>query len=217
MNNKKIIICDWGGVIESHDDRYYPVSKAIISLIRKYTNKYDNDEIIKTYSSCAYDQNNVEIGSVSKIDGIYSWIDRLKNAFKFETAYDVFLQNYKLEHDKIYSYQNVVSFIKSIKDKCKIAILSNLMLIDRERIDKHVKLSDFDYVWLSFEMELKKPDYKIYKKVEEDCGYDPKNILFIDDTYENIAAAQKRGWNTCMATGNELGKIKQAVDNFLGL
>ena len=217
MNNKKLVIFDWGGVIESHYDRNYPVSKAIVSLIRKYTNKYDNDEIIKIYSSCAFDENNIEIGTINKIDGIYAWINRLKEAFDFEATYDDFLENYKREHNKIYSYQNVVSFIKSIKVKCKIAILSNLMLIDKERIDKHVKLSDFDYVWLSFELELKKPDYKIYKKVEEDCGYEPKNILFIDDTKENIEEAKKRGWNTCMATGNDLNKIKQAVDNFLNM
>lgn len=44
---------------------------------------------------------------------------------------------------------------------------------------------------------------------------EPKNILFIDDSKENIKVAQKRGWDTCLANGHELDKIRTEVDKFL--
>lgn len=147
----------------------------------------------------------------------YEWIDRINDKFKINVSYEQFIEDYKKTHDKIYSYQDVVEFIKSIKNNCEIAILSNLMLIDKERIDKHMGLSDFDYVFLSFEMGLRKPNDEIYLKVQDRPNVEPKNILLIDDTKENIETAKRIGWNTCMATGNDLKLIKESVNNFLNM
>lgn len=80
-----------------------------------------------------------------------------------------------------------------------------------------VNLKEFDYVWLSFELGLRKPDERIYKVVEEQCKIKPNNIMFIDDREDNIEAARNRGWNTCNATGHELDKIKESVNRFLNL
>ena len=61
----------------------------------------------------------------------------------------------------------------------------------------------------------KKPANEIYQKVEEKCKINPEQILFIDDTLENILAAKKRGWQTIKATGYEFEKIKEGVRQFL--
>ena len=53
------------------------------------------------------------------------------------------------------------------------------------------------------------------KVVEEDCKIKPENILFIDDSKENIEAAKKLEWNTCNAYGYKLDKIKEKVEQFL--
>ena len=55
----------------------------------------------------------------------------------------------------------------------------------------------------------------IYKIGEEECKIKPENILFIDDSKENIETAKKLGWNTCNAYGYELDKIKEKVEEFL--
>jgi len=89
------------------------------------------------------------------------------------------------------------------------------MLLDKERINAQVNLSKMDYVWLSFEMEAKKPDKKIYEMVQQECKIEPQNILFIEDTEENIKTAQSMGWNTCKAYGYEIDKIKQSIEAFL--
>ena len=62
------------------------------------------------------------------------------------------------------------------KERCKVGILSNLMLLDKERINAQVNLSKMDYVWLSFEMEAKKPDKKIYEMVQQECKIEPQSL-----------------------------------------
>lgn len=116
---------------------------------------------------------------------------------------------------KVDYYKEVVEYAHSLKDKCKIGILSNLSYLDKERIDRQVNLNMFDYVWLSFDLKCRKPDEIIYEKVEVDLKCENKNILFIDDTLVNIEIAKKRGWNTCHASGYELDKIKESVEAFL--
>lgn len=214
MKNEKVVICDWGGVVESHSD-VYSVFQSSIDLIKLYTNEYSDEEILRIFSKCSHNKDGKEMGILGTLEDTYEWIDRINDKFKINVSYDQFIEDYRKTHDKIYSYQGVVEFIKSIKNNCKIAILSNLMLIDKERIDKHMGLSDFDYVFLSFEMGLRKPNDEIYLKVQEALKVNPKNILLIDDTKENIETAKRLGWNTCQATGNDLNLIKETVNNFI--
>ena len=84
--------------------------------------------------------------------------------------------------------------------------ISNIILLDKSRLNNQIDLNKFDYVWLSFEIGLTKPDENIYKLVERECKILPNNILFIDDKEENIVCAQKRGWNACHARGMNLVK-----------
>lgn len=116
---------------------------------------------------------------------------------------------------KVDFYKEVVEFIHSLKDKCYIGILSNLGYLDKKRINYQVDLNKFDYTWLSFELECRKPNPKIYEMVENECHLNSNHILLIDDTKENIEIAKKRGWNTCQAFGYELDKIKEFVLEFL--
>ena len=84
----------------------------------------------------------------------------------------------------------------------------------KKLIDENYNLSKFDHVYLSFELGMKKPDQEIYDYVQQDLGLPPENILFIDDIMENIIAAKENGWQTCHATGRNLGRIKSAVEKF---
>ena len=70
-------------------------------------------------------------------------------------------------------------------------------------------------MYLSFEIELRKPDRKVYEYVLNDMKISPENILFIDDDTNNILMAKECGWNTCQAFGYELDKIKSSVEEFL--
>ena len=209
-NQSKIIIFDWGGVIESHKEGEYSINRAIINLIKHFNSEEDENTIEERY----------HVQSVEDITyDIYlendKWFQKIKHEFNLKCTTEAYYDYYIKEFDKIEYYKDVVKYAHSLKDKCKIGILSNLGSLDKQRLDKQVDLKQFDYVWLSFELNCRKPREKIYEIVENDCKLESRNILFIDDSKENIQVAQKRGWNACLATGHELEKIKEKVDEFL--
>lgn len=209
MNTQeKIVIFDWGGVIESHRKGEYSLYTAISNFIKHFNNDVDEDSLIEKYFDVC--TNKMEQG-----DKNYNWFERVKHNFNLKCTEEEFYKYYEEEFDRIYFYKDVVKYVHSLKSKCKIGILSNLGSIDKQRLDKQVDLSTFDYVWLSFELKCSKPNEKVYKIVEEECKIEPNNILFIDDFKENLKPAKERGWNVCNACGYELEKIQKSVSEFL--
>lgn len=210
MKNK-LVIFDWGGVIESHKDGEYCVNKAKNNLIKHFNSEINDQDLIKKERNIYI---NTKMGERNDMATI--WFNELKREFSLKCDYEEFYDFYIKEFDKIEYYKDVVQYAHSLKEICKIGILSNLCPFDKHRLDKQVDLKQFDYVWLSFEMKCRKPNRKIYEMVENDCKIENKNILFIDDCKENINIAKEMGWNTCNADGHELYKIKESVNNFLG-
>jgi 2-haloacid dehalogenase len=64
-------------------------------------------------------------------------------------------------------------------------------------------LGEFDRRYISGHLGVMKPDPRIYKIVEADCGIAPEALLFADDKAENIAAAEARGWQGHLFGGPE--------------
>jgi 2-haloacid dehalogenase len=62
-------------------------------------------------------------------------------------------------------------------------------------------LEEFDRDYVSGQMQVIKPDPKIYTMLEKDCGVAPENLLFTDDRADNIAVAANRGWQTHLFEG----------------
>ncbi len=217
-HENKIVIFDWGGVVESHFQGEYNCYSAkvdIINRLNEQTKTLDADTICKKWIECNYDENDKCISEVNTKEDIRKWFERIKLRFDLKCDYNEFYQVYQEESDKIKYYKDVVDFAHNLKNECKIGILSNLADIDKERIDKHYDLSKFDYVWLSFDLGYRKPKKEIYEIVDNDCKLNPNNILFIDDVKENLEIPKKIGWEVIQATGHELDKIKDKVYKFL--
>ena len=62
-------------------------------------------------------------------------------------------------------------------------------------------LKEFDRDYVSGQMQVIKPDPKIYAMLEQDCSVAPENLLFTDDRADNIAVAANRGWQTHLFEG----------------
>lgn len=217
-HENKIVIFDWGGVVESHlqgEYNCYSAKVDIINRLNEQTKTLDADTICKKWIECNYDENDKCISEVNTKEDILKWFERIKLMFDLKCDYNEFYQVYQEESDKIKYYKDVVDFAHNLKNECKIGILSNLADIDKERIDKHYDLSKFDYVWLSFDLGYRKPKKEIYEIVDNDCKLNPNNILFIDDVKENLEIPKKIGWEVIQATGHELDKIKDKVYKFL--
>jgi len=98
-----------------------------------------------------------------------------------------------------------VEFIKSFKNKYKLALLSNTNEIHYNFfINESRELIDvFENVFFSYKINLRKPDMEIYKYVCEKLNCKPEETLFIDDSFINIQGAEMAGLNTFHFTNDK--------------
>lgn len=209
----KVVIFDWGGIVESHENNLQDLKEAKIRMIRRYNNTLSDAEILERWTDKT--STGKLIGATNNEEDIKDWVNLVQKNMNINISFEEFKKTYEEELSTVKYYNDVVEFAHSLKDRCKIAILSNLTPFDKKRINDQYDLNKFDYVYLSFEIGLKKPNKDIYKYVLNNLKVEPKEILFIDDDTNNILAAKECGWNTCQAYGYELDKIKTAVYEFL--
>ena len=209
MKKNKLILFDWGNIVESHTTGY-TCYNGWDDLIEECGYKYKEDSILKEIKK-------YKICSIKSVEEFKETYKLMQKEFNLNKSFDEFKILHKSILDKIDFYPEVASYEKSLKDKCYIGIFSNLTLYDKDRLDKQVGLSNYDYVFLSFEMGYQKPDIKAYEiiKNEIDSKFKPEDILFIDDKESNIETAKKIGWNTLHITGLELDKIKEVCEEFI--
>lgn len=211
----KVVIFDWGGIVESHENDMQDLKAAKIRLIKRYNNNISEKDILEKWPEKT--SKGLSVGAISKIEDITEWYNLIQKNMNINVPFMEFKKSYEEEYSKVKYYKDVVTYVHSLKNKCTTAILSNLTYFDKKRINDQYDLSQFTKIYLSFEIGMRKPDGEIYEYVLKDLDVNPKDILFIDDNTDNILTAQECGWNTCQAYGYELDKIKHCVDNFLNL
>ena len=209
----KAVIFDWGGVIENTSDSENGWYKLTSNIISRLTNGKINE--LRSWATFSLDDKKVNICSINDMGSLSKWVEYLEEEYGFKTTIDEFISIYKEEYDKSLYYKDVVDYIHSLKGKCRVGILSNLVMLDKDRLNKQVDFSYIDDLFLSFEVGLIKPNEGIYERVEESLKIPSKDILFIDDRKDNVDAALNRGWNALQATGEDLEKIKEVVNNFI--
>lgn len=211
----KIVIFDWGGVILHEFPNINNSRDAITRTLKKYNQSLSADDAYNLYLETMTDENNVRISEQNDIDSKKAWVNRIAEKLKVNLSYQDFTSTYSKEYQKTDYYKDVVEYIYSLKPRCKIGLLSNIIFTCYDTLKKQVDFSKFNYVWLSYEMNCRKPHNTIYIKVENEINIEPNKILFIDDKKENVETAKSRGWNVLQAKGTELDKIKEAVEKFL--
>lgn len=211
----KIVIFDWSGVIMHKDPIENNDKQAVISTIKSFNNSLTDDEAWDVYIKALVDENGQYISTQNDNESILKWIDRLNHIGNLNATEEEFNKRFILEYSKVGYYKDLVEYIYSLKDKCKIAIFSDLIYCCVPALSNQVDLNKFNYIWLSFVIHARKNDEEAFKIVEQDLKTIPNNILFIDDRSINIENAKRRGWNTCLAFGYELDKIKKVVEEFL--
>lgn len=204
---KKLILFDWGNIVESHLTGY-TCYNAWIDLFKKCGYKDAEDLIFKRLPK-------YRISAITTNEEFEKTYKDISKEFGFNVTYKEFVENYNEIFDKIDYYKDVAEYEVSLKDKCYIGILSNLCIFDGKRLDKQVNLSQYDYVFLSYEMGCKKPDLEIFEAVQEKIPFNKKDILLIDDRTDNIERAKEFGWNVFQITGLELDKIKEKCEKFI--
>ena len=212
----KVVIFDWGGVIlHSYLDKNND-KEAVIRTIKSFNSNLTDEEAWNAYRKTLADENGIYISEQDDQISKIKWVERLSKAGNFIVTEEEFSRSFIEEYLKTDNYKELVKYIHSLKDYCKIGLFSDLIYCCLPALDKQVDLCQFDYVWLSYIIHLKKSSEEAFKLAEKDMQVLPQDILFIDDTSTNIENAKKRGWNTCQAIGLEFDKIKDHIENFLG-
>lgn len=205
MKNK-LILFDWGNIVESHTTGY-SCTDAWNDLF--FECGYKGNEVIfnqiKKYKLC----------SINKVDDFKKAYKQVAIDFNLNKTFDEFIYYYKKILGKIDYYKEVAQYEISLKNKCYIGIFSDLTIFDKERLNKQVNLSNYDYIFLSYEFGLQKSDMELFNIVNQKVPFKSDDILFIDDKKANIELASKIRWNVLHTTGLELDKIKEVCEEFL--
>lgn len=90
------------------------------------------------------------------------------------------------------------------------AIMWDSKIADEFRKDGHNRDYYFDGCVTSFEVRSYKPDEKIFKTVIDRFNLNPRDVIFLDDSEENCAAARRLGFNAIhVAPGHEFHTLLQ--------
>jgi putative hydrolase of the HAD superfamily len=91
--------------------------------------------------------------------------------------------------------EELVDFIRSIRVRIKTGLLSNAYADARQSLGIRFPnlLSVFDEVIFSAEVNLAKPDPRVYQLMLERLGVAPAEAIFVDDFIQNVKAAQALG------------------------
>ena len=99
-------------------------------------------------------------------------------------------------------FRGAAELVGSLRPDIHTAILSNTNSLhwhEQRDATAITKLCDREY--LSFELGLAKPDAAIFEHVIADLGYEPSEILFLDDNQINVDAARHVGIDAVIARG----------------
>ena len=213
MKNK-LIIFDWGGVIlNSLEGKNF--LDSIANTIMKFNPSLTRETALTARRNTLYDENGICISEQNQESEIIAWFNRLKKEANLDVDYQTFINSYIEEFRTTDYYKDVIEFLYSLKDKAKVAILSDLLLIEGYIIKEQIDFNKLDYAWLSYDERTSKRYDEIFERIEQQTKLSPDNIMLIDDSTKNIEKAKSHKWHTCQATGQELDKIKESVYNFL--
>jgi len=106
--------------------------------------------------------------------------------------------------------KEMIEMIRRLKAHVRVAALSNVIkehAIVMQRLDVY---HHFNPVVLSCKIGLRKPDLAVYKKAAELADTPMDRCLLIDDSLENLEAAQKAGFRVLQFT--DIHDVKRAMN-----
>ncbi len=110
--------------------------------------------------------------------------------------------------------QELVDYIYELKKEYTTALLSNAWSRAREDIEPRYQFLDaFDFSVFSAEINMAKPDARIYEWVLAQIKVKPEEAIFVDDVEENIQAANQLGMHGVLFKSTP--QVKEAIQQLL--
>ena len=198
MKNIKYIVYDYGGVISKKQNKELvnKMCKILNIPAQQFFSLYTKER--KDYDSALIDAKTYWTKTIKLMDGQIELKD-IDKLIEFDTKSWLDIN------------KETIEYIKSIKDKIKLALLSNMTFEVLEEIKNLYWIHYFEAKIFSCEEKVSKPDDKIYNICIKKAKVEPQHILFIDDSIVNLHAAQKMGMNILKFTDCE--NMKNIIEN----
>lgn len=124
--------------------------------------------------------------------------ETLKTEYQLELDFGTFCSIWNLVIGK--PKDGIVDIIDNIAGRFILSICSNTDPIHWKYCrEQYPFLNHFQNYFLSFEMKHNKPDLEVFEKMLTMLEASGEQCVFIDDSYPNIEAAQKLGFQTIHA------------------
>ncbi len=194
----KAVVFDLGGVIVSYD------WNIAIKRISSYACA-GREEIVSFFTDFKNDAPLVE----GKI-GPYDFFLKAKKSLGLKVSFGRFSEIYSGIFSEINGMSDIV---RCVKKNFPIYILSNTNPFHFPYILKKYgnTLNMFDGYFLSYEMFCQKPGRKIYLKMLDMLNFQPDEVVFIDDTENNISAAVDIGIKAVLF--ENVGKLREILQD----
>lgn len=213
MNNNKInsaqnieaIIFDLGNVLVDFD--HMIAAKKIL----RFTSK-SPQEIFNLFFDSAL-TTVFEEGKISAQE----FFSRVKEALKLKLDYIQFLPIWNEIFFLTEKNQGVYNLAKNLRNRYKIALLSNINILHFDYLKKNFPVFDvFNSIITSFGLGLRKPDPLIYKKTLEILKVAPCAAFYTDDREELTKEAIALGIRGFVFRGTEQLK-RDLLDNAIDI
>jgi len=185
-NRIKCVLFDLGGVlVRIHPERFFKKIKFDPHGLKEKMSRFEVDS---------------SMGLKAPEEVLASWMQAYKINLPLAECVSVFKEEYIGK--KIRQVFKLITQLQ--RSGLMIGLLSNTNALHFEYAFSRIKeFGSFQKLYLSFKLHLMKPDPKIFQHVTRDLGFDPDEILFIDDTTANIEAALTAGWQAIKVTTND--------------
>lgn len=209
MRTDKLIMFDFGGVVEEMDDgsgTTYCYINVLADAIRYATGiqhpltsslKRADTELVATFDKNIYDKVFRDINSYDALIAEIAYglkkLSGRNDGKEYDMAerYIQFIQN---RCKLIPVDKSMISLQKALKKECLIGGMTNIGLYWSHRFHELTDCIDYDYTFESFKMGCAKPDDLAFEKVETMSNLRGKSILLFDDNAANVSMAKEYGW-----------------------
>lgn len=208
MENIKAIVFDFGNVIININVEltFKAFADLTFKSIEKVKAVFEEAKVFERYETGEFSDDDFR-------DFIRSlFLSPLTNS-EIDAAWNALILNIPKER---------IDLLQTLSLRYPIYLLSNTNNIHIEFSNKYLHQNFgiysleklFRKLYLSYELELWKPDEAIYQFVANDLSLKPHEILFLDDNKSNIISARNFGFQTVLIEPNSF-TISSYFNNFL--
>lgn len=199
MKNIKFIYFDLGGVIVDH----------VVGVIK--TAELLNLEANQLLAFCQTHANDLDRGTIS----LSEFEDKCEQEFAIKDTRNRKIGEILVDH--FATIQETQQLIYQLAPRYDIGILSNISVGIFNHLKNKKLLPNISYATIIVSANEKhiKPEKEIFDVALAKTGYESTQVLFIDDSPENVTAAQSYGWHSILFNTKKPKESVQSILQFL--